>query len=151
MTTPEIDPNSQIAILMQEILDACQNNALRTDVALSNLIQLKKAIEKYDQAPKYYNTFFEKSADSDFSGFSETSRISDHYKYPIIGELEKAYGKHMKKTDLDQLAKRISVKTSTRLTRDSTLTKDRLLEWFSQHWSNIRQECLNICSEMANS
>lgn len=128
---------------MKEILEACKNDSLRTEVALANLKALNNAIKEYEKAPKYYNAMLEAESQSNLIS-SKKSSFESEYKFPVVGELEKIYSKKLKQIELQQLAKQLAPKIGLKLNRDTTRSKVLLLQWFSINWPTIRPKIFEL-------
>ena len=77
---------------IKDIFEACKNDPLRTEVAITNLKALNNAIIEYEKAPKYYNAIIEIESQSNHVS-SKKSAFESEYKCPVVGELEKIYAK----------------------------------------------------------
>ncbi|KAK8860308.1 hypothetical protein M9Y10_011972 [Tritrichomonas musculus] len=128
---------------IKDILEACKNDPLRTEVAISNLKALSNAIKEYEEAPKYYNTMFETKGIPN-SVSSQKATIESEYKFPVVGELEKIYSKKLKQAELLQLSKQLSPAIGVKISREATRSKLLLLQWFSLNWEAIRPKITEL-------
>ena len=131
--------HSRIAKLIQEIIEACRNDPTRIEVATANFQCLVKVMELYERAPRYFNAALEE-ADLPFIRPGPPNMEApdkggkEMYKVPIVGELEKIFGRHLKHTELQLVGKILSKKTGVKLSRDTKRSKPLLLQWFADHW-----------------
>lgn len=140
----ETTQHSRIAALVQEIIDACKNDATKTDVAIANFQCLVTAMKLYERAPKYFNAALEEVDQMMIPGGVVPGQVptdkkdkNDPYKYPVVGELEKIFGRKLKQKQLQQLGTTLSRKIGLRLDRDTKRSKLKLIQWFSTHWQTL--------------
>ena len=140
----EGNPVSNVNSLIQEIIKACKNDKIKTEIALLNFEQLIQAMSQYEMAPKYYNAVLEEvdiptvaQNQAPFSNSNEKRSENDQSKYPIIGDLEKIYGRRLKQKELQLLGNTLATKTGLKLDRVTKRSKIALLSWFSKNWQML--------------
>lgn len=140
----ETTQHSRIAALVQEIIEACNNDATKTDVAIANFQCLITAMKMYERAPRYFNAALEEADQPILQGVQAAAQVhhdrrdkNELYKYPVVGELEKIFGRKLKHKELQQLGTTLSRKIGLKLDRDTKRSKMALIQWFSTHWQTL--------------
>ena len=139
--------HSKIATYIQEIIEACKDDSIKREVAIANFTSLLNAMKGYERAPRYYNAIFD---ENDAQPNQMNMRINDKhndadvYKYPVVGELEKIYGRKLKQCELQKLANALSSSVNIHLTRDTKRSKSLLLNWFSNNWTVIHSKIYEL-------
>lgn len=134
----ESNLHSRIAGYIHDIIEACRQDPSRLEVATTNFQSLVNAMKLYERAPRYFNMILEDAeAPHNAAGQEKRSNEADMYKFPVVGELEKIYGKKLKQTELQMLGNALANKVGLRLDRDTKRSKVLLLQWFSQNWTTI--------------
>lgn len=136
---------NNISGMIQEILNRCHGDPIRTDIAITNFKALLDAMKIYEKAPKYFNALLEESETPIIMTnttypqlqYTEQQHETELYKYPIVGELEHIYGHKLKQIHLQKLGTALSNKIGLRLNRDTKRSKQLLLQWFSANWTTL--------------
>ena len=141
----ESSQHSRIAKLVQDIIEACKNDPTRMEVAIANFDCLIKAMRQYELAPRYYNAALEDPDPSYTPPGQPNIPISDKgnndpYKYPVVGELEKIFGKKLRQSELQKVGKFLAQKIGLRLDRETKRSKPMLIQWFSAHWETLHSK-----------
>lgn len=140
------DNNNQIKIkqYINEIIEACKNDPIRQQVAISNFQALCDSMKGYERAPRYYNAIFEEGSQQANSVTIRTKRSDAEAKHPIETEFEKIYNRKLKLTELQQLEKEISSKLQLKIDRNTKRSKICLLQWFSSNWEKIKPKIIEF-------
>ena len=75
---------------------------------------------------------------SHFPYTGNNRKDNDPYKFPVVGELEKIYGRKLKQTELQALGVQLASKTGLKLERDTKRSKPLLLQWFYKNWTTLK-------------
>lgn len=135
---------SKLEALINEIIEACKNDPIRLQVAISNFQALCDSMKGYERAPRYFNAIFEEGATQANSVSIRTKRSDADAKHPIEVEFEKIYSRKLKLTELQHLEKELSSKLKLRIDRNTKRSKVCLLQWFSSNWEIIQPKIIEF-------
>ena len=99
-------------------------------------------MSRYALAPRYYNTALEEAntlyVPPGQPNMPPQERSNkDPYKYPVVGQLEKIFGRKLKQTELQELGKILAQKIGLKLDRETKRSKQLLIQWFSNNWATL--------------
>lgn len=131
----------ELKTTFREIMAACLGDPAKTELAISNLEQLIRVMQKYDIAPRYYNASLA-GQDQAFMGGSlqmyhpqqDRGRSLADNALDIPTELEKIYCRKLNLSHLQKLATELSARTLIRLDRDTKRNRTMLIKWFKSNW-----------------
>lgn len=139
----EYNQQARIEAYIRDIIEVCRSDPAKLEVAIVNFQSLLDAMKLYGRSPKYYNNFIEDAEKNSqltqhFPYTGNNRKDNDPYKFPVVGELEKIYGRKLKQTELQALGVQLASKTGLKLERDTKRSKPLLLQWFYKNWTTLK-------------
>jgi hypothetical protein len=141
----ESTQHSRIANYIHEIIQGCQNDPVRLEVATVNFTSLITAMKLYERAPSHFKAIIDEAdnppaqlGQPTFMAIPAFGENANMYRNPVIGPLEEMFGRKLKQRELATYGKIVAERLSLKLDRETKRNRAKLLRWYSDNWEALR-------------
>jgi hypothetical protein len=135
----------RIANYVHEIIQSCERDRVRTDVAIANFESLLTAMRRYEHGPRHFDALVEEAEQADDAPPPIAPKgDKDLLKCPPLADLDQLFGRRLKHFELKKVGETVAEKMGLRLGRNAKRKKGIMLDWFASNWVRLHPKIVEL-------